>query len=413
MAYGHARITDRAGRGAVYGAQNPQAVYLPDRDRTLVAYRGDDSDPFATRYDHGTGTFDDPVRVGTNPLVDTDNHGPPSICVDDEGFVYLLYGSHNSAIQVARSTDPWRVDGWDHRSPIDDPGGSYPQPVVLEDDLYVFYRAGGGHGAPYEYPAHEFGTIARSTDRGASWTDLGPVVDTSGHPDEAIDAYVMDGDAHEGRFHLSWCIAHGEVHDAIRAHAFHAAFDPSDERLYGLDGTDFGRTITWSEMDGSVLQAFRGQHATGPKHAFDGDRVHVTLTYLTPGTDLLERWVTTWDGTDWSAEPVDGSHTNHMYSGCYPRVNDEGRLEVHAITGSGRTTTLKGHHRGGDFEVFTRRGEEWDRQLIRDGDAGPRRLSRVSTVRNGTDDLASLFAESSNDPEAFDLSLFGCGTAFD
>ena len=412
--YGHAEITDDAGRGAVYQAQNPQAVHLPDREETVVAYRGEDSDPFVTRYDHATGAFDEPIRVGTNPLVDTDNHGPPSVCVDGEGYVYLFYGAHNSPIQVARSTEPGRIDEWDHCSPIDDPGGSYPQPVAIGGDLLVFYRAGNGHGPPYEYPQHEYGTIARSADGGETWSDLGPVVDTTGHPDEAIDAYVMDGDLRGGEFRLTWCIAHGDVHDGVRAHAFHAAFDPETERVHALDGTDFGGTVTWSDMEGSALQAFEGQHASGPKHAF-GETTHLTTTYLEPGTDLLERWVATWDDDagDWRVEAVPDSRTNHMYSGCYPRVNDDGNLEVHAIAGEGRTTVLKGSHRGGDFAVFVRGDDGWDHQAVRSADEVDRQISRLSTVRDGSDELASVFVETSNDSEAFDLSLFACGTAFD
>jgi hypothetical protein len=414
MAYGYTRITDDAGRGAVYQAQNPQAVYLPDRGETIIAYRGDDSDPFVTRYDHAIGEFEDPVRVGTNPLVDTDNHGPPSMCADGEGYVYLFYGAHNSPIRVARNVEPGRIDEWEHRSRIDDPDGSYPQPVATDGDLLVFYRAGGGHGPPYEYPQHEYGTVARSGDGGDSWSDLGPVVDATGHPDRAIDAYVMDGDLADGEFRLTWCLAHGEVHDGVRAHAFHAAFDPGAERVSALDGTDFGGTVTWSDMEGSALQAFEGQHATSPKHAF-GETTHVTTTYLEPGRDLLERRVATWDDEagDWHVEAVGDSLTNHMYSGCYPRVNDDGNLEVHAITGEGRTTVLKGSHRGGDFAVFVRGDDGWNRQPVCSADDVDRQLSRISTVRDGSDELASVFVEAENDPEAFDLSLFACGTAFD
>ncbi|MFB6296414.1 MAG: hypothetical protein ABEH66_06195 [Halobacteriales archaeon] len=224
----------------------------------------------------------------------------------------------------------------------------------------------------------------------------------------------MDGDPVDGEFRLTWCIAHGERHDAVRAHVFHAVFDPETERLSALDGTDFGGTVTWSDMAGSALQAFEGQHASSPKHAF-GETTHVVTTYLDPGTDLLERWVSTWDDDagDWHAEVVPDSRTNHMYSGCYPRVNDDGNLEVHAITGEGRTTVLKGGHRGGDFAVFVRGADGWERQTVCSEEDVGHGISRISTVRGGTDELASVFVEAENDPEAFDLSLYACGTAFE
>jgi hypothetical protein len=412
MSHEYTKVTDNAGRGAVYQAQNPQSVYDPDRNETIVSYRGEDSNPFVARYDHESGKFNGPFRVGTNPLPGTDNHGPPSVCLDDTGHIYLFYGAHNSPIQVVRSVKPGGADEWEHRTPIDTPGGSYPQPVFINGEILVFYRAGSGHGPPYEYPCHEYATISRSDDGGRSWTDAGPVIDTSGHPDRATDAYVMDGDITDGEFRLTWSIAHGEVHDGIRAHTFHGAFDPETERIHGLDGTDFGHTVTWNDMDGSSLQAFRGQHASGPKHVFIHDRTYIITTYLRPSNSLLARVVSTWDDEtdDWSTETIPDSLTNHMYSGCYPRGNEDGNLEVYAVIGEGRTTTLSGSHRGGDFAVFTRDDEGWDRHLVfRAEENDGRQISRASTVRNGTDELSALFVEASNDPEDFDLSLFACG----
>lgn len=431
MTYGHSRITDEAGTGAVFEVQNPQAVHRPDRDETVVVYRGDDADPFVTRFDHGTERFDDPVHVGDNPIPDTDNHGVPSLCIDGAGYVYVFYGSHNSPIQVARSSNPNDIQNWTERAPLDDPGGTYPQPVSLDGDLYVFYRAGRGHGDTY--PVHEYATVVRSDDGGASWTDLGPIVDLSGHPADAIDAYVMDGDVHRGRFRLTWGIAHGTHHDDIRAHAFHAAFDPETNCLYGLDGTDFGRSVTWERMEGSVLQAFQGRHANQPKHAFHGDDTYIVTNHLPPDVlennpatedvatlsvsdeldgNAVQRRISMWDdgAESWAVETLPGGPTQHVFNCCYPRIDDTGTLEIHAITGGAKITTTE---RGGDFEVFRRESDGWVREtVVTAGDNGNHQFDRLSTVRDGSDELASLFNEASDRCDRFDLSLFACGTVF-
>ena len=77
----YGRVTDRAGRGAVYEGQYPQALYDEETNTTYVVYRGPSADPYATAYDHDAGSFLDPTKIGVNPIPDDDNHGVPSVGV--------------------------------------------------------------------------------------------------------------------------------------------------------------------------------------------------------------------------------------------------------------------------------------------------------------------------------------------
>lgn len=66
--YGLRIITETAARGAVYEGHGPQAVYDERSNPTFVAYRGVNADPFTTRYDHATETFDEPTVGESHPL---------------------------------------------------------------------------------------------------------------------------------------------------------------------------------------------------------------------------------------------------------------------------------------------------------------------------------------------------------
>ena len=104
-------VIDRAARGAVCEGHGPQAVYegieryrrLPRRRRRpvrdLVRPRVGDDRP--------------QTRIGRNPLSNDDNHGPPSLCIDDDDCTRLF--SHAS-IAVRNTRSPRLVCA--HSSPV-------------------------------------------------------------------------------------------------------------------------------------------------------------------------------------------------------------------------------------------------------------------------------------------------------
>ena len=401
-------VTDRAARGAVYEGHGPQAVYDEESNATIVVYRGDDADPFATWFDHDAGTIGPQTRIGTNPLSNDDNHGPPSLCIDDDGFLYAFYGSHSSDHHLAKSTEPRDPTSWEERGPLTDvPPGTYPMPLLYDGDLYVCYRSGDRYDSTY--PAVQYATIVRSTDGGASFEDLGPIIDTTGHPAERSVAYVKDVAERDGRFHVSWFVAHAngtEMSDYTRSNVFHACFDPADGRIYGVDGTAFGSTIDWQDMQHPTIRAFDGDDANHPKHVLTDDGVAILYTHFDPDRDEIRWQVTTWDGAGWRTEQVGDAVANHLFDGGYPRVTDDGDLEVHVVTGDGSETRRYGPGRGGDFAVYRKRADgAWTRYPIASADR-ERRFSRVTVVANGRDEFASLFAEASDDPEDFAVSLY-------
>ena len=420
----YAVVTDAAARGAVYEGHGPQAVYDESTHATYVGYRGPDADPYATRFDHETRTFDDPTRIGTNPLPDQDNHGPPSICRDDEGFLYAFYGAHGSLHQVARTREPFDVSAWNDLGSMDDvPAGTYPSPVVHDGDIYVLYRAAPGWDST-SYPSSQYATIARSVDGGSTFEDLGPILDATAHPDPISVVYASDICARNGRFHISWFVCHDHAVPTTaasqhRSGVYHAVYDPRADAIFGLDGTRFDPPLSWPEMDGTAVEAFGGTDVNHPKHVVAEDGPEILFTHYDPpsvgfddGTSRIEWLVSSWRDDDWRTERIEGTFATHLFDGGYPRIDEAGALEAHVVTG-GTDESLVDGSRGGNVEVLRRTDDGWCRRTVATATEVGRPLSRISTVEDGRDAFSSLFVPASDDATEFDLPLFAYGTAWD
>ena len=417
-------VTESAGRGAVYEGHGPQAIYDEETNTTYVAYRGPDADPHATAFDHRTRTFAEPTRIGTNPLRLADNHGPPAICIDDDGYVFAFFGSNGSHHRLARTREPHDVSAWVDLGALDDISpGSYPSPRLADDGtLYLLYRA-WPPSEPNEYPTGQYGTIARSTDGGESFEDLGPIVDTSGHPDELSSTYVKDLAIRDGQCHLTWfiCRDHALPTTAASQHRFgifHAVYDPAEDVLLDMAGNRYEPPLTWDDMDGTPVTAFDGLDVNHPKFVVTDDGPTILYTHYDPasvnfedGTSRIEWLVTAWRNGRWRTERLPAAFATHLFDGGYPRLNEDGQFEAHVITGGADESLVDGS-RGGNFEVFTRTGDGWERTTVATAEAVGRPLSRVSTVANGRDEFASLVVPASDDPTAFDLPLYAYGDAW-
>lgn len=417
-------VTEEAGRGAVYEGHGPQAVYDEDTHTTYVVYRGPDADPYATAYDHDTGAFAEPTRIGENPLSNQDNHGPPSVVIDDDGHMLAFYGSHGQYHQVARTTSPKDVSDWENLGEMNDvPGGTYPSPVRYDGDVYVLYRAGPPWDKP-TYPSAQYATLVRTSDGGRSFEDLGPILDVSGHPDEISICYVKDISIRDDRFHVTWFVCHDHAAPVTaasqhRSGIYHGVYDPNDGSMYDLAGNEYEAPLTWEEMQGTPVQAFDAMDVNHPKHAQLEAGPAILFGNHDPaspnfedGTSRMEWLVAFWRDGRWRIERITDAFATHLFDGGYARVNEDGQLECHIITGGDDPDLVDGS-RGGDFEVATYTGDGFERDVVASAEAVGQPLSRVTTVEHGRDEFASLFQPASDDAATFDIPLFAYGTAWD
>jgi len=115
--------------------------------KTHVAWLDSISNTMVATYDHASGQWEEPVRVGSG----TDNHGGPALTCDSQGRLHVIFGPHADVpFQHCRSASPndaseWiKLEAFGHHP-------TYPSAVCDEEDsLHVIYRGGVAAGHPFK-----------------------------------------------------------------------------------------------------------------------------------------------------------------------------------------------------------------------------------------------------------------------
>lgn len=398
-------FTNRGARHAVTGNHGKQAEYIEEKSTTFVVIRGDLGQQYALKYDHDTGKRSPHYQIDEDHLAD-DRHATPSMVVDDDGIIHVFYSSHNSPHYYARTENPYDITSWEQMGEMTEiPEGTYPIPLVYENDVYVLYRSGGNtdgtssHGDTY--PAHEFATIVQSEDGGDTWEDLGPVIDVTEHEQDCADAYITDFDERDGKFHISWFVANGDNHDDYHSDAYHAYYDPKTQEMYDLAGKSYGKTVSWEQREEGVVRVFNGEYVTPVKHALGEDETYVVFGAENPDQGEVQYYYATYDD-GWDVEAIPQATCNYKWKKCDTRISDEGYLEAHLITDNDGVLHLQNgrRHSVGNYDVYVRDDAgEWtqnrlvERYYHEGGSVVREGAENIAVVRNGTDKFAALGAE--------------------
>ena len=127
--YGASGVTD-------YGSSN-KIVTLGGK--THVAWLDSVSETMVASFDHATGSWTEPVKVGTG----IDNHGIPALTCDSSGYLHIIYGPHGrQPFQHSRSAQPNNAEKWVHLNDFGE-NPTYPSLVCDDEDtLHITYRGG-------------------------------------------------------------------------------------------------------------------------------------------------------------------------------------------------------------------------------------------------------------------------------
>jgi len=348
-------VTPRANSSAFYSINNPQAVYDKGSNRTYIVYQGESIDPYITYYDHTNKKLVNSVRVGISPIANNDNHGVPSMVIDNTGYIHIFFGSHNIPFQYAKSNKPHDISSWTQRAMTDVIPGTYPLPAYdpIANVIYLLFRAGIDHGSTY--PCHEFAAFYKSSDNGATWIDIGPIIDTTKHPDIAKDAYVMDCDYNNGKIHITWMLAHGASHDDTRGFLYHMYYNPLDGKLYSAGNTLIGSVITWDLHP--MAEIYPKDNINVAKHAFGKNgEIYIVFNDYNETLNKIIVQIAKWNGTTWTINDTGARHSNlNHYQQI--RVKEDGKLEGFFINGRDKDevnlSTTDFYKMGADLTYWT------------------------------------------------------------
>lgn len=137
---------------------------------TYVAYQGEKEDPYVVAYNHKKNQWIGPYKAGASLLGKSnnkkiDNHGKPTLVVDGEGYIHIVFGGHGGTKQFGENTlgnynggkqihvvtkNPMDISSWvevDNLTPF----ATYSQFLKFDNgDIYLFYRH-GAHRSNWVY----------------------------------------------------------------------------------------------------------------------------------------------------------------------------------------------------------------------------------------------------------------------
>jgi hypothetical protein len=229
---------------------------------TYVSYQGPLEDPYIAAYNHKTEEWTGPFKAGVSLMGKDptrkrkiDNHGKPSMIIDDAGYIHIFFGGHGGVPDVhgdnplgnhhygenkhVVSKRPLDITEWEELDTIP-PFGTYNQVVKMDNgDIYLFYRH-GAHRSDWVYHI--------STDNGRSF---GPAVSFLKHK-RRDDVQGVD----------SWYpwVGRGQGDDIIVSFDYHLCWDGNArERGHTANREDLyymvfnTKTKTWRNVEGEAL----------------------------------------------------------------------------------------------------------------------------------------------------------------
>jgi hypothetical protein len=236
---------------------------------TYVAYQGPLEDPYVAAYDHTNGKWLGPFKAGISemgktPGAEIDNHGKPTLVIDDEGYIHLFFGGHGGMpahgtnefgnthrgrqIHVV-SKRPQDISSWEVLDNVS-PFGTYNQTVKMDNgDIYLFYRH-GAHRSDWVYQ--------KSTDNGRSFAPEVPVLKHIAHDGDPVihDSWYAwfakaRGNLIIAQYNYHMC--RRPEHNSERRNGYYMVLDTKDHVWRNANGEELAVPVTKSYADEMTL----------------------------------------------------------------------------------------------------------------------------------------------------------------
>ena len=239
-------------------------VYDAVAHRTFISWGGVHEDNYVQAYDHGTGTWSAPVKVGDGL---DDSHNYPTMVLAPDGHLLVFHNLHNTQLFVARSPKAHSIEGtWTEQVIAVGDGATYPMPFVADNGaVYVFIRETVrdlDHTSPVDLRPMKY---VRSTDSGLTWSNTAQLtgdkyaIAPTDRPDNMNEIYigqlrhVSAGWGRPERVLIVYTLAgggvEGHLHDRYHHNIYYTYFTPADLHLHAADGRDLGTRIDDAEQE--------------------------------------------------------------------------------------------------------------------------------------------------------------------
>lgn len=317
---------------------------------TYVAYQGPLEDPYVAAFNHETGKWAGPYKAGISlmgkaPGKKIDNHGKPTLVVDSQGYIHLVFGGHGGTKDLGEnplgnyhngkqihviSKNPEDISSWEVVDNVS-PFGTYSQFLKMDNgDIYLFFRH-GAHRSNWVYQV--------SKDDCKTFTPPASIVLTKQTKGTEENPIIMDSwylSFNHGRGNdiivaYNYHVCKGPHHDGERHNCYYMKFDTDNDQWLNVKGEKLQLPITKEYADHMTLVKNTGDRWThngvaaldnqGNPHvtSYEGDhegKIHGGVK------DLMHYY---WTGSDWAGGKTD------LASGAEGEIRISEPLEINFI----------------------------------------------------------------------------------
>ena len=300
------------GKPAALGPNPIVAIYVPSQEKVYITYQGPGYDPYIFYYDVANDTISDTVKIGDNPTADSrygDAHASPTLWLDSNGYIHVLYGGHGTAIKHSKSTNPYNISNWTLLSDFASEG-TYPYVVANGSNVYVFYR----HDNVRWYK--------KSTDGGNTFGSDIQWINTSG----VYYKYIRNGD----KVHfIMWYTGTGEEGKQLR----YFYFDLNTETFHKVNGTQLSVPFAFTDADLAWTSPTPVAEAASIG-ADDAGNIYIIgyarQTHDTPATEHADIYAIKWNGSSWQSKDT-GLDVEFATGWFYLAVNSSSEIDFYFV----------------------------------------------------------------------------------
>ncbi|MCV9386645.1 BNR repeat-containing protein [Reichenbachiella ulvae] len=238
---------------------------------TYVAYQGEKEDSYVAAYHHETRKWIGPYKAGTSLLGKTpgmkiDNHGKPTLVVDGEGYIHVVFGGHGGTKDLGENTlgnyfkgkqihvktkKPMDISSWEVVDNIT-PFGTYSQFLKMDNgDIYLIFRH-GAHRSNWVYQI--------SKDNGRTFTPKVSFLDAKPTEEDVNDwdSWYIDLARGEGNdilvsYNYHFCKSSKKGHDGERHHGYFMKLDTDSKEWFNVKGEKLAIPVTKEQADTMTL----------------------------------------------------------------------------------------------------------------------------------------------------------------
>lgn len=245
VAAGEGYFTQTVATSGWYAAATqPPAVYDSNTNQTYIAYSiiepGDELGLFThiRAYDHDTDEWSLAYSVGRRHNITDDNHGMPSMAINNDGRIVIFWGGHNTDLYMAISENPGDITRWGESFTISG-NYTYAHPITMVDgSMSLFLRDRIFPGA--EFSAGAYPMVFRSITFAGTTPTVGAEIRVGDMGDDSRwylgNTYLRpDGLIHQ-------VCARADFDDNLRKHVYILLIDPAGQTVTNVSKTE---TVNW------------------------------------------------------------------------------------------------------------------------------------------------------------------------